>query len=175
LIIKSGGDRRFNVQEMRGFSPQRKLYSIFKSVYIVHEIKRLLISGEGIPFREKVKRAFEDLISFSNLALNSVLFEVSFEHVKNPEEAVKLTNLEYVVEDYHRSGGFSEITETSDNPFDGIVGKYDRMIRGDIEHEKLEQSDIQLYVDALSFKQILKLLRIEKGYFIEGFRSYFGS
>ncbi|MEM5792922.1 MAG: hypothetical protein QXY45_00995 [Candidatus Aenigmatarchaeota archaeon] len=167
LIIKAGGDRRFNVIEMEGFTPQEKLRSAYKSLCIAHEIKRWLISGEDVSLRESVERAFRDLVTYTNAAISSVIAGIIQKYQRQPEIGKRLIELEYESDIYCSQGGYSKVTQSRPGShFDGIIEKYDQMIR---THEISEQDDIQIYADALGLKKVLTLLLLDPTYLIEGF------
>ncbi len=172
LIIKSGGDRRFNIQEMEGFSTQRKLYSLFKNLYIAHEIQRLMIEerGKGLPLEDKLRSSFEDLITFSTLVLLGIRGNIADEYARDTKKGLKLIEIRDEFRNYRERGGFTKITPSSAGSiFDGMVKKYDRIIRKEMNYEDLKQVYWEVYADGLGLDILFTNLRDDLNYLISGF------
>jgi hypothetical protein len=160
-------DRYNNALDMKVFGTQRKLYSLFKNVYIAHELRRYLRGNGPVPFHEELETSLRDLASYSIVVLNLMIGD--FQSKESLEVRRKLVDLESEVEEYRENGGFNKITSESEGGVcDGVIQKYDRMIRRETGVE-IGQGDREMYIDALAFKNIFHLLRRNPDYEIEGF------
>ena len=153
---------------------QRRLYSIWKNIYLINQTKGYLEKSRKGPRTKKINRILEDLIksTLNETKLNKYLLRL------DPDISTNYSNLldrEILV--YDEIGGLEKITQRDEKnikyevyrSFDGTINRYTAMIHEDeMEIRHTGKSKKIQYRDTIAFERVLKKLLGDKNYKIKG-------
>lgn len=158
----------------KSIAGQRRLYSIWKNIYLINQTKGYLEKSRDSPRTKKINRILEDLIksTLNETKINKYLLRLDPEISTNYS---RLLDREILV--YDEIGGLEKITQRDERnlkyevyrSFDGTIDRYTSMIHEDereIRHTK-KSKKIQ-YRDTIAFERVLKKLLEKDKYRIKG-------
>lgn len=153
---------------------QRRLYSIWKNIYLINQTKEYLEKSRVSPRTKKIKRILEDLIksTLNETKINKYILRMDSNVSANYS---KLLDREILV--YDEIGGLEKITQRNEKSikyevyrsFDGTINRYTSMIHEDEkEINHTGKSKKVQYRDTVAFERVLKKLLEDGHYRIKG-------
>ena len=156
------------------FIGQRRLYSIWKNVYLINQTKEYLGYSRKSSGTKKIGKILEDLIktTLNETEINKYILRL------DPSLSLNYTNvLDREVLMYDDLGGLEKITERTEKSikyeiyrsFDGTINRYTSMIHEDEKEIKHTEKNKKVqYRDTIAFERVLKKLLEEEKYRIRG-------
>ena len=166
--------RKNEIKLKNSLSGQRKLYGIWKNIYLINQTKNYLDKSRKSPRTKKIDRILDDLIksTLDETKLNKYLLRLDSDLSNNYS---RLIDREILV--YDEVGGLEKITQRNEKAikyevyrsFDGTVDRYTSMIHEDEKEIKHTGRNKKVqYRDTVAFERILKKQLIDKQYRIKG-------